>query len=255
LFVIGCIIAAVSTGLGTKPPPSAKPAARSATTAKPRASEAASPAPRKPSAPPAESTTPDWTAREAEIYANALAAFRPPAIGDRIKLTLKSGTTQEGIIKSLSDSAISIERGGVALGFAQSDLSKASRLRCFSADFSKDKAATQVMKERTAFEAKQAAEKKAAEDARLAQERAKRLKDSFNPWSGAHIGLESFIKKSMHDQKSYKHAETRYTDTGDFLIVQTSFRGKNAFGAVVLNSVKAKCDLNGNVIEIIEQLP
>lgn len=37
------------------------------------------------------------------------------------------------------------------------------------------------------------------------------------------------------------------------LIVLTTFRGKNAFGGVVKNWVKAKVDLNGNVIAVLDQ--
>ena len=35
----------------------------------------------------------------------------------------------------------------------------------------------------------------------------------------------------------------------------TEFRGKNAFGGVVKNSVIAKVDLNGNVMEVLAQSP
>ena len=59
----------------------------------------------------------------------------------------------------------------------------------------------------------------------------------------------------MNDPDSYDHFETVYWDKGDHLIVRTTFRGKNAFGGVVKNWVKAKVDLNGNVIEVIEQGP
>jgi hypothetical protein len=34
---------------------------------------------------------------------------------------------------------------------------------------------------------------------------------------------------------------------------QTTFRGKNAFGGVVKNTVKAKVSLDGDVLEIIDQ--
>lgn len=59
----------------------------------------------------------------------------------------------------------------------------------------------------------------------------------------------------MNDPKSYDHIETRYWDMKDHIVVVTSFRGRNAFGGIVKNYVKAKCDLNGNVISIIEQGP
>jgi len=42
---------------------------------------------------------------------------------------------------------------------------------------------------------------------------------------------------------------------GDYLIVKTTFRSKNAFGGVVVNWVEAKGDVDGNIIEIIETYP
>jgi len=77
------------------------------------------------------------------------------------------------------------------------------------------------------------------------------IKKFFSTWDGSHTGLERYIKNTMHDPSSYKHIETKYLDKGDHLIVSTSFRGKNKFGALVKNSVVAKTDMNGNVISII----
>ena len=57
----------------------------------------------------------------------------------------------------------------------------------------------------------------------------------------------------MNDPGSYEHVETVYGDMGNHLVVRTTFRGKNAFGGVVSNWVKAKTDLDGNVLEVIEQ--
>jgi hypothetical protein len=57
----------------------------------------------------------------------------------------------------------------------------------------------------------------------------------------------------MNDPDSYEHEETVYWDMGDHIVVRTTFRGKNAFGGVVKNSIKAKADINtGQIIEIIE---
>lgn len=67
--------------------------------------------------------------------------------------------------------------------------------------------------------------------------------------------MTKLIKKSMNDPSSYEHVETVYWDEGDYLIVKTTFRGKNAFGGIVKNWVKAKVDLNGNVINVISQSP
>jgi hypothetical protein len=84
------------------------------------------------------------------------------------------------------------------------------------------------------------------------EERKAFIGKNFSDWDGSHIKLEEYIKKSMNDPKSYEHIETKYWDRDDYLIVQTSFRGKNAFGALVKNQVKAKVGLNGEVIEILE---
>lgn len=75
---------------------------------------------------------------------------------------------------------------------------------------------------------------------------------NFSAWDGSHRKLEKYIKESMNDPISYEHIETRYWDRGDNLVVQTTFRGKNAFGGVVKNSVKAKVALDGSILEIIE---
>ena len=83
-------------------------------------------------------------------------------------------------------------------------------------------------------------------------ERFKLLNASFNPWNGAHRGLEYMIKDSMNDPDSYKHAETKFhADGDDYLIVTTRFRGRNVFGGIVLQTLTAKVDLYGNVLEIL----
>jgi hypothetical protein len=85
--------------------------------------------------------------------------------------------------------------------------------------------------------------------------RKEQIEKHFSAWDGSHRGLTKVIKESMNDPDSYDHVETRYGDKGDHLIVRTTFRGKNAFGGVVKNTVVAKVDLDGNVIEIISQGP
>jgi hypothetical protein len=77
----------------------------------------------------------------------------------------------------------------------------------------------------------------------------------FSSWDGSHKGLSRFIKSAMNDPDSYDHVETVYWDQGDHLVVKTTFRGKNKFGAIVKNWIKAKVDLKGNVLEIISQGP
>ena len=85
------------------------------------------------------------------------------------------------------------------------------------------------------------------------EERQALIKKQFSGWDGSHRGLEKLIKESMNDPDSYEHVETRFGDQGDHLLVSCKFRGKNAFNATVTNSVTAKVDFNGNVLQIVEQ--
>ncbi len=56
----------------------------------------------------------------------------------------------------------------------------------------------------------------------------------------------------MNDPDSYEHDETVYWYRGDHLVVKTTFRGKNAFGGVVRNDVKAKVSLGGQIFQILD---
>lgn len=109
--------------------------------------------------------------------------------------------------------------------------------------------------ERLAAELKRRIERRAKEKEQLAAKRQKRIESQFSVWDGCHYNLERLIKKAMNDPDSYDHVETRYWDRTDHLVVKTTYRGKNAFGGVVTNWVKAKVDLDGNVTQIIETYP
>lgn len=118
-----------------------------------------------------------------------------------------------------------------------------------------------IEKERlAAIAAKEAAQKKKMMEIAVAkanQEKARiqRIERGFSSWDGSHRGLTRSIKEIMNDPSSYEHVKTVYWDRNDHLIVQTTFRGKNAFGALVINRMKAKVDLDGNVLKVIETEP
>lgn len=84
------------------------------------------------------------------------------------------------------------------------------------------------------------------------ENRRKKIEDQFSAWDGSHLGLVRFVKNDMNDASSFEHVETKYRDQGKTLFIVMKFRGKNAFGALVLNSISAKVDFNGNVLEIID---
>lgn len=83
--------------------------------------------------------------------------------------------------------------------------------------------------------------------------RQEKIENQFSGWDGSNRPLEKLIKNSMNDPDSYDHVKTVYWDQKDYLIVKTTFRGKNAFGGLVLNSVKAKISIGGTVLEVMEQ--
>jgi hypothetical protein len=80
---------------------------------------------------------------------------------------------------------------------------------------------------------------------------------NFSGWDGAYRPLEKLIKVNMDDDGSYKHVETRITRlnfTKDpHAIIKTVFKGKNAFGGVVKETVTARVSVRTGEIEKILQ--
>lgn len=76
------------------------------------------------------------------------------------------------------------------------------------------------------------------------------ISNCFSAWDGSNIELTKFIKESMNDPDSYEHIQTTYQDINNEIIIHTTFRGKNAFGGVVKQSISATISLNCNIIEI-----
>jgi hypothetical protein len=91
------------------------------------------------------------------------------------------------------------------------------------------------------------------EDGTPKNERQIKVESQFSSLDGSHEGLTSFIKEKMNDPESYEHIETRFRDDGDYIFVSTKFRGTNAFGGKVVNTVSATVDFSGNVIEVLDQ--
>lgn len=85
------------------------------------------------------------------------------------------------------------------------------------------------------------------------EERQEKIEKMFDVFDGSHITLTKAIKKTMNDPDSYQHIETVYWDMNDYLVVRTTFSGKNAFGGRVKNWVKVKSDIDGNIIEVIDE--
>lgn len=88
----------------------------------------------------------------------------------------------------------------------------------------------------------------------LAMNRGENVRKQFLGPNGPHMRLQHVIRSSMHNPASYKHVKTVYEDKGSYLLVQTTFRGTNGFGAIMTNRVTAKVSPDtGHVLQIIEQ--
>lgn len=84
-------------------------------------------------------------------------------------------------------------------------------------------------------------------------EREKLVNKQFSAWNGSNRYLSDYIKQNMNDPGSYEHVSTHYSDKGGYIFVRTAFRGKNAFGAKVLNVITAKIDIDGNILSVSEE--
>ncbi|NLX26982.1 MAG: hypothetical protein GXY61_13665 [Lentisphaerae bacterium] len=216
---------------------------------------------------PAEPITPDWEAREAELIALYLPDFKAPEVGSEITLTLNNGSTQQGTISQITEDEIQLIREGFTFGFTESELSPESGAECFATVYATYRALQKISEEKAVIAAKELEEqrklearrlaeeeqRKAVEAEQLAAERMERIEKGFSAWDGSHIELTKVIKNAMYNPESYKHVKTTFSDLGEHLLVFTTYRGSNAFGGIIPNTITAKCDLDGNVLEIIEQ--
>ena len=85
------------------------------------------------------------------------------------------------------------------------------------------------------------------------QSRSEILHSKFGSSSTAHVMFERAIKQTMHDPRSYQFVTSTYQDRGKYIDLTIQYRGKNAFGALVLESLTARFDIDENLIEIIKQ--
>lgn len=92
-----------------------------------------------------------------------------------------------------------------------------------------------------------------AENDRLI-DRQKKTQALFSAWDGSNRELVSYVKKSMRDPSSFEHVETLTRDNGDTVSIQMTYRGKNAFGAIVTERVVADIDPDTRQLININQL-
>ena len=77
--------------------------------------------------------------------------------------------------------------------------------------------------------------------------------EQFSKWDGSHKKLTELIKSKMNNPDSYEHVETKAANKSDYILVVTTFRGGNAYGATITSTYTAKCDKNtGEVLSVQE---
>jgi hypothetical protein len=78
-----------------------------------------------------------------------------------------------------------------------------------------------------------------------------KIDKQFSSIDGSHVQLEKMIKKIMNDPKSYQHVSSRYAQHQQTITVITEYRGSNALGAIINDSVTAQFSLDGQFIKMV----
>ncbi|MEQ1760403.1 MAG: zinc ribbon domain-containing protein [Vicinamibacterales bacterium] len=93
------------------------------------------------------------------------------------------------------------------------------------------------------------------------QARAQAIEAQFSLLDGSHRELTRAIKGAMNNPASYDHVKTQYWDGNSScialklpadgcLIIETTYRGTNGFGAVVTNTMMAIVDMQGKILDM-----
>ncbi|RDQ32878.1 hypothetical protein C4A40_03770 [Escherichia coli] len=81
------------------------------------------------------------------------------------------------------------------------------------------------------------------------------FQSNFSGWDGSYRPLEKLIKENMNDDSSYKHVSTVYhliLNKDPHAIVKTTFRGTNAYGGVVKQTIAARVNVKtGEIVSIL----
>lgn len=209
-------------------------------------------------APPPE---PNWTERKLDCQNKAANQFIPPKIGQRISFVLQNGVERAGKLLELNAESLTIEVTNGSFTFRRNDVRQDSRSKLFVADYVENKSQLEISKEMAVFKEQYRkyeellADKKEIDDAMAnaaqQKERNEKFAANLSGWDGSLKSLKRHTENAMHDPDSFEHIQTRFVPAGENFIVKMDFRGKNAFGALVRNSITAKVDSDGNILQIL----
>ncbi len=77
------------------------------------------------------------------------------------------------------------------------------------------------------------------------------VKRLFSPWDGSVHSVEQAVKARLKDPDSYKHVETRYTDSGaGNVTVFTQYRARNSFNALSSGTATAEVSPAGELVSL-----
>lgn len=82
--------------------------------------------------------------------------------------------------------------------------------------------------------------------------RAKQISSLFQGPDGTHLNLSIIVQAGLINPDSFKHQRTTYEDVGEYLIVDMTYRAEDDSGKMARKRTRAKVDLTGKVISILE---
>lgn len=107
------------------------------------------------------------------------------------------------------------------------------------------------------FEQLRAAYEEEASEIKAQRELESNIEEQFSEGDGSHYNLVQLVKDNMNDADSFEHVETKYgvNEEEGTVNLRMKFRGNNAFGQKVLNTVTATADIEtGEILQAnIEQ--
>lgn len=83
--------------------------------------------------------------------------------------------------------------------------------------------------------------------------RKRQVKEQFSSWDGSNKALTKYVRQSLTNPQSFEHVRTTFEDRVIHLIVTMTYKSRNGAGTVVTNTIVAKVDLNGKVVEVVSR--
>ena len=79
-------------------------------------------------------------------------------------------------------------------------------------------------------------------------ERDQLIATQFTLW-GTHSGVIDYVKANMHNPDSFQHVDTYYIDNQTYITVTMTYRGTNAFGGIVTETITKRFTIEGALID------